>query len=446
MLKLCRSVLLVALIGTVLPACVTDPVTGESVFAIPMSVADEQAQGLSYKPIIVAQMGGRYPDDEMSAYLGDIVLGMARDSARPELEWEFTVLNTSEPNAFAIPGGQVFVTRGLLWRMEDEGEFAVVMGHELGHVERLHIARRQASSTAIGVLVAGASVYAGDDQPFVAQGAAVLGQLGIASYSRDHEREADERGVANAYKAGYDPREGGDVFRMFQQMKEEAGGGGDSLLAGWTSSHPLDSERIENIARLSAETDPRFAGTDPVAGFIVNRPGFTRIRDEMRRVQPLYDSYDAAAVEAVAAAKSKDSGGLRRAMAVFESCARELPGHAAFPAAVGWSQRHLGQRDAARRNLERAASLNQGLLDPVFDLAAMALEDGRNDEAISRATEGLDILPGNYLCHFVRAEALHAAGRGDAARADYQAVIEGAPDEAPEVTRSRQRLGKAAAR
>src|SRR5688572_21250072 len=100
--------------------------------------------------MIIQQYSGAYPDEDLQRHLASIVVGMARSSARPDLPWSFTVLNSSVPNAFAVPGGQVFMTRGLLHRLDDEAEFAVVMGHEIGHVEHRHTVQQMGRDQLLG--------------------------------------------------------------------------------------------------------------------------------------------------------------------------------------------------------------------------------------------------------------------------------------------------------
>lgn len=254
--------------------CITDPVTGDSVVGLPTSDAEEQAMGLSYKPKIIEQFAGAYPDAEIQRYLGAIVLKMARKSARRDLKWEFTVVNSNEPNAFAVPGGQVFITRGMLAALDDEAEFAVIMGHEIGHVEHRHTVQAMGRDQLIGTAGQVAGQYVGSEEV----GGLAAGLL-VARYSRDQERESDVRGVYNAYHAGYDPRQGADVFRKFMQMKGGGGGGG---IEAWISSHPLDEERIESVMKLSADIDPRLKGKKPVPGLIIQTDRFAQIVAKMR--------------------------------------------------------------------------------------------------------------------------------------------------------------------
>lgn len=426
-----------------LAGCITDPVTGRSTIGVPISDAEEAQMGISYQPQIVQQYGGEYPDATLHAYLDPIVLGMARRSERPNMPWEFTVLNSSVPNAFAVPGGKVFVTRGLLAEFEDEAEFAVVMGHEIGHVEHRHAARSMGRDLLLqGTVGIGTTLI--DDTRV---GDLLSGGLGLLRlrYGRDDERESDVRGVRHSYDAGYDPREGADVFRTFKRLKEEQGGGGGGLLDAWTSSHPLDDERIANIQVLAAEVDPRLAGSGPVSGLTVTTERFGSLMAQVRSVHAVYLRHDAALAKAQAAAQAKDTKALARLLPEFEAAAAALPGHAAPLQTQGLLLVTLGDGARARQVLERASAMGQGLVVTELALSHLCLDGGDTGAAIRHASQGLELLPGYYPCHFVRAEALHAAGRDGDARADYDAVMQAAPQDSEAYRISAERLGQAPA-
>jgi len=412
--------------------CITDPVTGETVVGAPISDAEEQAMGLAYKPEIVQEFGGPYPDAQLQSHLGAIVLGMARRSVRPDLPWTFTVVNTSIPNAFAVPGGQVFVTRGILTTMEDEAEFAVVMGHEIGHVEHRHSVRQQGWQMIGQGAVA---VIGGQFGDGAGQGAGMLAQLGLLSFSRDDERESDARGVVSSYTAGYDPREGADVFREFLKMKQDAGDGTPT----WLSSHPADQERIDTVLALCAQKDPRLAGTAPVPGLRKTTPEWTALIAKLRQEQKTYDRYDGAMKRIADAKGAKDAVG--QAAAEFAACERELPGHAVFPATLGKALLISGDAAGGRAALDRAARMNQGLFEPEWLLGAIALEASDWNGAAAHSERGLTILPGNYPCLYVRGEANWNLGRTSEAQTDLQAVLEAAPKESDEYKGAAKRLG-----
>lgn len=435
-MSILRSAPVLALL--VLAGCITDPVTGRSVMGMPTSDTEEVSMGKSYRPVIVQQFSGAYPDAELQSYMGSIVLGMAHSSVRPELPWTFTIVNSSVPNAFAVPGGEVFMTRGLLWRLDDEAEFAVVMGHEIGHVEHRHTVQSMGRDTLIGAIG-----QLGGEALGSPEAGALAASLLISRYSRDQERESDERGVFNSYHAGYDPRQGADVFREFLKIKQEAGGG-ESVIDAWTSSHPLDTERIANIAVLSQQIDPRLAGTAPVPGLVVQTGRYAELVAKLRGEQRVYDRHDAALAKLSKQGGGKDA--IRAAIPEFEACANALPGHACLANTAGKAWLAVGDAERARGWLERASSLNQGLLEPELGLGIVALNAKRFDETVDRAQRGLTLLPDNYMSLYLRGEGYLGLGRTAEAKADFEAVVESAPADSAEARAAAAHLGAAPAK
>jgi predicted Zn-dependent protease len=253
-------------------------------------------------------------------------------------------------------------------------------------------------------------------------------------YSRDQERESDARGVEASYLAGYDPREGADVFRMFLAMKQEMGDDTPWFL----STHPADEERIANILAMCAEKDGRLAGTGEVAGFRRSTPEWTRLIARLREEQKTYDRYDRAI-----ASLAQSKGGaeaVKAAIPALESCARELPGHALLLATLGKAKAVAGDVAGARADLTRAASMGQGLLEPEWILGLVAVEEERWDEAAAHADRGLAILPGNYHCLAVRGEARWNLGRRAEAESDFRQVLESAPEESDQYRLAASRI------
>ena len=429
-MKRVRTAVAAAVAVAALGGCITDPVTGKSVWGRPTSLVEEEQMGEEYRPVILQQFSGAYPDSEAQSYLGSIVLGMAHKSVRPELKWSFTVLNDSTPNAFAIPGGEVFITRGLLWRLDDEAEFAVVMGHEIGHVEHRHGIQAMARDQMIATLgqLGGRAI-----------GSAEAGNLATTlvttRFSRDQERESDERGVHNAYTAGYDPRRGAEVFRKFLAMK----GGGESVIEAWTSSHPLDSERIDNILELAAKEDGRLQGDAEVAGLRVETDKFSAVVASVRDAQKVYDRHDAALAKLQKAGTSKEA--IQAAIPALEACAQSLPGHAYFANTAGKAHLATGDVAGAKKWFEQAAGLGQGLLEPEVVLGRIAVANKQYDEALSRADRGLAILPANYWSLAVRGEGLLGQGRQSEAQAAFEQVLQTAPPDSVEHAAAAKYLG-----
>ncbi|MBL4613747.1 MAG: M48 family metalloprotease [Magnetovibrio sp.] len=187
-------------------ACSANPATGKQSFTGFMSPAKELQVGAEEHPKMVKQFGGQFDDQDWPKYVREIGQELASYSEMPELPWTFTVLNDTQVNAFALPGGYVYITRGLLALASDEAEMAGVLSHEIGHVTARHTAQRYSSTMAtnlglqvLGVLSNAAGV------PGAENIAAVGANLALKSYSRDQELESDMLGVRYMTRAGYDP-------------------------------------------------------------------------------------------------------------------------------------------------------------------------------------------------------------------------------------------------
>jgi predicted Zn-dependent protease len=421
----------------VVGGCITDPVTGESKLGKNLSDSEEGQLGAQYKPQILQQFNGAYPDEEAQSYLSGIVLGMAKNSVRPNMPWAFTIVNSSDVNAFAVPGGQLFITRGLLWRLDDEAEFAVVMGHEIGHVEHRHaeqgMVRDQGTATVAQILA----------EHVGGLGASAIGvatPLLLARYSRDQEREADVQGVKNSYKAGYDPRRGAEVFKKFLALKQSSGGGGP--FDAWTSDHPLDEERIATITKLAAETDSRLVGDAPVPELRVQTDRFAAMIEKVRAAEKVYERHDAAVAQVRKAGGDKNAA--RAALSQLEACAQELPSHAFLANSAGKAAFLAGDAARARSWFEKASGMNQGLLEPEYALGYMSLSEKKFDEAAAHADRGLALLPDNYSCLYLRGEANLGRGNKQQAQSDFNAVMQAAPPDSAEYKNAASRLGIAA--
>ncbi|MDJ0870055.1 MAG: M48 family metalloprotease [Myxococcota bacterium] len=231
--------------------CAVNPVTGrrELVF---MSPAREAALGAQAAAEVEAGIG-LLDDPALTAYVSELGERLARHSPRRNVTYRFYVADMPEPNAFALPGGYIYVSRGLLALANSEDELANVIGHEIGHVAARHAAQRETQAIGAGVLTALGSAAAGAAGGDAA--ARAVGQLGqaaaagwIASYGRDQERQSDEVGQSLAAQAGWDPEGMADF--MASIGREEVLRTGRERLPTWLDSHPVPAERVRtNRAR-----------------------------------------------------------------------------------------------------------------------------------------------------------------------------------------------------
>lgn len=226
----------------ILCGCSVDPITGKNTLNL-YSESSEQQIGEEQHPLIVQQYG-EYNDPTLVRYVQNIVSRIGDVSHRPQLDYQVTVLNTPMINAFALPGGHVYVCRGLLPYLNSEAELAGVMAHEIGHVTARHGVERLSQSSAInlGLILGGLFIFKEEKQAsqFYDIGSGIS-TLGLLSYSRENEMEADRLGVDYADKAGFSPLGVEQTMKMFERMS----GGADNPLFTILSTHPASDIRAK---------------------------------------------------------------------------------------------------------------------------------------------------------------------------------------------------------
>ena len=194
-----------AVLGTLLAVsgCTTNPATGRQDFTLFMSETEEARIGAQEHSKIITRYGGVYGDPEIGAYVAEIGGRLVANSERPRDRFTFTILNTPDVNAFALPGGYVYVTRGLIALANSEAELAGVIAHEIGHVIARHPAQRysRAAATQVGATLLGALVGGQQIGDLLQLG----GQLYLLGFSREQEYEADSLGVRYLRRTGYNP-------------------------------------------------------------------------------------------------------------------------------------------------------------------------------------------------------------------------------------------------
>ncbi len=239
-----------------LPGCTTNPTTGRSQFNT-LSRADEIKIGTDATPGLTTEYGGKVANPELVNYVSSLgkQLAATTEADNPTLPWEFTLLDSDVINAFALPGGKVFVSRGLAEKMDNEAQLAAVVGHEIGHVCARHTSERMTQQVGAGVAAAVAGVIVGgvtnnDTIKAAAPVAFSAGsQLIVLSFSRDQELEADGLGMRYMTRLNYDPIGAQQVMEL---LKREAGGGGGAF-DKFLSTHPDPAARVEVVKKKLAK-------------------------------------------------------------------------------------------------------------------------------------------------------------------------------------------------
>ena len=242
-----KKIFLLAALALLATGCATNPVTKQPDFVL-MSEEQEISIGREMNPDILKQYGD-YPAAELQNYVSSVGKRLADVSDRPDLFFHFRVVNTPVVNAFALPGGYVYVTRGLLAYANSESELAGVLGHEIGHVTARHAVRQYSKAASYSIATGIASI--------LVPGVSNFGQiadiafLAISNgYSRDYEREADRLGVKYALKAGYDPKAVSTFLHTLELLDTMKG---QKTYHSLFATHPKTEERV-TLAESAADT------------------------------------------------------------------------------------------------------------------------------------------------------------------------------------------------
>jgi predicted Zn-dependent protease len=246
-------------------ACATNPATGKREFSL-MSEEQEIAIGQDSDAGIRREMGV-YEDQALQRYVSDVGLRLARTSERPTLPWHFTVVDVPAINAFALPGGYIYITRGILPFLDSEAQMAGVLGHEIGHVTGRHAAKQYSRATGASLGLILGSIFAGEAAGAVAQaGQTGLGLLFLKN-SRDDEVEADALGVRYVARAGWDP---GGIPQMLTTLGRIEEASDNKGVPNWLQTHPQPEDRVRRVQDLVAAAE---AGAER---FTVDREGFLK--------------------------------------------------------------------------------------------------------------------------------------------------------------------------
>lgn len=253
-------------------------IEGQGFFNL-ISTEKEIELGKLYLPSALDESEGLYPDEEVQQYIQKIGNKLAGKANR-QMPYKFYLVNSGVVNAFALPGGPVVITRGILLTLENEDELAGIIGHEIGHIERRHHAKFVEKQLAISFILQIGSLLL--PQNLTGE---VLFQLGKISagllslkFSRDQEREADESSLNLLLKAGYSPEGMLKVFERFKKMEK-------AKPPEWLSTHPLPESRIK-------EWQEKLELLKPSGAFIKDTPSFNRIKQKLLATQPSFAEFE----------------------------------------------------------------------------------------------------------------------------------------------------------
>jgi beta-barrel assembly-enhancing protease len=393
------SLILVAIIVT---ACGINPVTKKKEFQFVSEQQEISIGQQNYSPARQSQGGDYIIDPELTSYVRSIGERLADVSDRPELPYEFVVLNDSIPNAWAMPGGKIAFNRGLLYALNSEAELAAVMGHEIVHAA----ARHGAKSMERGMFIQGAMIAVGigaqnSDYANLIVGSSQLGaQLISSKYGRDAESEADLYGMKYMKKAGYDPTAAVTLQETFVRLSE---GKQSDFISGLFASHPPSPERVaankETLEKLGA-------------GGEWGKEIYAKKVAHLKATQSAYKAYD----EGLVALKKGD---VTTATKLAQKAIAGEPREARFQELLGDIALTEKKPQDALKYYDKAIKMQPDYFKPHIQSGIALYNMGKKAEAepyLKRANELLPTAPGYALLGQI------AEGRGeiDVALQDYQ--------------------------
>lgn len=356
-------------------ACSTNPVTGKNELSF---VGEEWELGVGrqqYSPARQSQGGDYLADPVIQRYVNKVGQRVAAVSDR-KLPYEFKVINSSVPNAWALPGGKIAINRGLLTELSSEAELAAVLGHEVVHAAARHGAQGLTRGVLLqGGLLAATVASAGKEYSNLAQvGASVGAQLINTRYGRDAERESDKFGIKYMVEAGYDPQGAVDLQQTFLQLSANRR---QDFITGLFASHPPSAERLMNNKKIVAELNA------------TGETGAERYRQNISsliKAKPAYEAYDdakkALAEEDVTSARAL----VRRAISI-----EPKEGH--FHSMLGDIELAANNPRSAVGHYDRAIRTNNGFFYYHLQkgLASEELRDFRT--ATAALNRSIELLP-----------------------------------------------------
>lgn len=369
------------LLALLVYSCAVNPVTGRSELSIvPISEQEEISLGAKAYGPAVQQQGGFYRDRSLEGYVQGVGTRVARVSHRPNLEYRYRVLNSSVPNAFALPGGFIVVNRGLLVGLKSEAELAAVLGHETGHVTARHSVAGYQRAMAANILLAGIAIGSGGSQGIM-ELSSISASLLQNGFSRDQEREADSLGIDYMVRANYNPE---GAIRLQEYFYRELEGGRNPLFVeGLFRTHPFSRERLDNAR---AEIARKYPGTVKNPNYTFNETAFRQATARLLEVQKAYEISDAGD-------KLLQEKRYAEAVAKYDQAIAREPDQAPFHSSKGRALLLQNRNAEAETELRRAIRLDEEFFEPHLILGVSRNQQKDYRGAIPELSRSMDLLP-----------------------------------------------------
>jgi predicted Zn-dependent protease len=259
-----RTAALLTLAALCAGACATNPATGRR--ELSLMNEDQEIQIGQQNDALVRREMGVYDDPALQHYVEQVGMRLAKVSDRPHLPWHFTIVDVPAVNAFALPGGFIYITRGIMPYLDSEAQLAGVLGHEIGHVTARHAAQQYTRSTGAQLGLILGTIFVPQTRPFAQAAESGLGLL-FLKYSREDELQADDLGAKYESRAGWDPA---GVPQLLTTLGRIEAATDDRGVPNWLQTHPDPADRVENVEG----TVERIEQANPGRRWTVNRPQY----------------------------------------------------------------------------------------------------------------------------------------------------------------------------
>lgn len=413
--------------------CATNPVTGKKELML-ISEDEEVSLGTNVAPQIECEFGNVYNDVKLNTYVDEVGQKVAAVAHyRPKVIYHFKVLNTNIVNAFALPGGFVYITRGLLIRLNNESQLAAVLGHETTHVAARHSASQISKAIGMSILLQAGVLYTAtrDTKDARASAAAVstvgnvIGNLILLGYGREAEYESDNYGIEYIYKAGYNPQGMVQVLAILKDLQKHKVSGIEAVL----QSHPPIEKRIENaqneiLIKYPDHNSKRLEYGDK---------NFAKCTGKFRKDYAVYEHYDKAM-------DLRHKGEYSRAMDLINEAIKlnsDEPSFYVERARISLAQ---GNHSAAERNFLEAKERDPKNFDAILGYGIELYRKKDFTNAEKELTSAVIMIPGDAVAHFYLAEAQYALGKKKEAIEGYKTVIDITKGEGEYAEKARSRL------
>lgn len=407
-----------ALLICSLTSCQTayNPVTGQLESTV-MSREEEMKLGAKHYPRMIQSSFGKLEDDQLQSYVQSLGHQLAKVSHDPFMDYEFSVVNSSAPNAWALPGGKISVTRGLLMEIQNEDELAAVIGHEITHATARHAARQQTRTLSTSLLLTTGQLLlqtqmndGGDNtlESMLLMGSRFGAMAYLQSYSREHEREADLHGMEYMARAGYDPEGMVHLHQTFKSLKKRK----PTMVEQWFSSHPSSSERIQNARNRVPELQQQF-----------DIPTHRQLNQFESRVARVWHPRKKAYEQMDRGKTLMEKENTQQAAKAFSKAIQQYSGEALFHMWLGVAQSKQQHHQKAQQAIKKALNMRPNLFHIQLSAGLVYYRGDAHRQSIRHLNRAEDILPAQPLLDYYRARNHEQLGNRSEAIQYYRSFL-----------------------